>query len=49
LRNYYTQLAGVASGAQAAENQAAANRFDEAGRSLLRVVGQLADTLALMR
>jgi hypothetical protein len=49
LRNYYTQLAGVASSAQAAENQAAANRFDEAGRSLLRVVSQLADTLALMR
>ena len=49
LRSYYTYLAGVASSAQAAENQAAAGRFDEAGRSLLRTVGQLADALAAMR
>lgn len=49
LRNYYSYVAGVASMAQAAENQAAANRFDEAGRSLLRAVSQLADALATMR
>jgi hypothetical protein len=34
---------------EAAENQAAANRFDEAGRSLLKAVDQLADALAAMR
>lgn len=49
LRNYYQHLSGVARTGEEAENQAAANRFNEAGRTLLRVVGQLADALAAMR
>lgn len=49
LKNYYTYLSGVARIGETAENQAAANRFDEAGRSLLKAVGQLADALAAMR
>jgi hypothetical protein len=48
LRNYYKYLAGVTVTSEAAENQAAGNRFDEAGRSLLKAVGQLADALAAM-
>jgi hypothetical protein len=49
LKNYYAYLSGVAMIAETAENQAAANRFDEAGRSLLKAVNQLADALAAMR
>ncbi|HEX8091503.1 MAG TPA: hypothetical protein VF762_21800 [Blastocatellia bacterium] len=49
LKTYYQYLAGVAAIAETAENQAAANRFDEAGRSLLKAVNQLADALAAMR
>jgi glutamine synthetase type III len=49
LKTYFPYLSGVAHTAEAAENQAAANRFDEAGRSLLKAVGQLADALAAMR
>jgi hypothetical protein len=49
LTAYYQYLAGVARMAETAESQAAANRFDEAGRSLLKVVNQLANALALMR
>ena len=49
LRNYYQYLNGVARAAEAAENQTAANRFDEAGRTLLKVIDQLADALAAMR
>jgi hypothetical protein len=49
LQRYYTKLAGVASGAARAEDQAAANRFDQAGRSLLDVVNRLADVLLEMR
>ena len=49
LKKYYPRLAGVARIGEAAENQAAANRFDEAGRSLLKAVDQLADALAAMR
>ena len=49
LQRYYTKLAGVASGAATAEDQAAANRFDQAGRSLLDVVNRLADVLLEMR
>ncbi|HVG20345.1 MAG TPA: hypothetical protein VNI02_14940 [Blastocatellia bacterium] len=49
LRTYYQYLAGVAAIAETAENQAAASRFDEAGRSLLKAVNQLADALAAMR
>jgi hypothetical protein len=49
LLRYYTKLAGVASGAAAAEEQAAANQFDQAGRSLLGVVNRLTDVLLEMR
>ena len=49
LQKYYTKLAGVASGAAAAEEMAGANQFDRAGRSLLEVVNRLTDVLLLMR
>lgn len=49
LRGYYTRLAGVAAGAATAEEQAAANQFDNAGRSLLKVVNRLTDVLLEMR
>jgi hypothetical protein len=49
LLPYYTRLAGAAAGAAAAEDQAAANQFDQAGRSLLGVVNRLTDVLLEMR
>ena len=49
LRRYYTRLAGVASGAARADEQAAANQFDRAGRTLLEVVNRLTDVLLEMR
>lgn len=49
LRGYYTRLAGVAAGAATAEEQAAANQFDRAGRTLLDVVNRLTDVLLEMR
>jgi hypothetical protein len=49
LRGYYTRLAGVAAGAAAAEELAAANQFDRAGRKLLEVVNRLTDVLLEMR
>ena len=49
LNRYYTTLAGVASGAAAAENQAAAVHLDQAGRSLLSVVDRLTDVLLEMK
>lgn len=49
LLRYYTRLAGVAQGAATAEEQAAANQFDQAGRSLLAVVNRLTDVLLEMR
>jgi hypothetical protein len=49
LQPYYIKLAGVAAGAASAEQEAAANRFDASGRSLLNVVGRLADVLVVMR
>jgi hypothetical protein len=49
LSNYYYTLAGVSRTAEAAATQANANRFDEAGRSLISAVGKLADTLSGMR
>lgn len=49
LNRYYIRLAGVASGAAAAEEQAAANQFDRAGRTLLDVVNRLTDVLLEMR
>ena len=49
LRSYYPYISGVAIIGETAENQAAANRFNDAGRSLLKVVERLADALAAMR
>jgi hypothetical protein len=49
LQRYYIKLAGVASGAANAEDQAAANQFDKAGRTLLDVVNHLTDVLLAMR
>ncbi|HYP27239.1 MAG TPA: hypothetical protein VE262_11020, partial [Blastocatellia bacterium] len=46
LKNHYMHVVGVAGIGEAAETQAAADRFDEAGRSLLKAVNQLADALA---
>lgn len=49
LERYYIKLAGVASAAANAEDQAAANQFDKAGRTLLEVVNHLTDVLLAMR
>ncbi len=49
LQRYYIKLAGVAAGAANAEDQAAANQFDKAGRTLLEVVNHLTDVLLEMR
>ncbi len=48
LQRYYIKLAGVAAGAATAEEQAAANQFDKAGRTLLDVVSRLTDALQEM-
>lgn len=48
LQPYYTKLAGSAAGAATAEAQAAAGHFDQAGRTLMGVVGRLADVLVAM-
>jgi len=49
LEGYYLKLAGSASGAATAEDQAAAGHFDQAGRTLLGVVNRLTDVLLAMR
>ncbi|HEY0766022.1 MAG TPA: hypothetical protein VGD61_26815 [Pyrinomonadaceae bacterium] len=49
LQPYYIKLAGVASGAATAEDLAAKNQFDAAGRTLLNVINRLTDVLLLMR
>jgi len=49
LQPYYIKLAGVASGAATAEELAAKNQFDAAGRQLLNVINRLTDVLLLMR
>ncbi|MEW6126024.1 MAG: hypothetical protein AB1757_03090 [Acidobacteriota bacterium] len=49
LKKYFPFITGVARIGTDAESQAAANRFDEAGRSLLKAVNQLTDALALMQ
>jgi hypothetical protein len=49
LQPYYTKLIGSASGAADAEAQARAGQFNQAGRTLLGVVGRLADVLVVMR
>ena len=49
LQPYYTKLVGSASGAATAEQQAASGQFSQGGRTLLGVVGRLADVLVAMR
>ncbi|HEU5236760.1 MAG TPA: hypothetical protein VFU37_06440 [Pyrinomonadaceae bacterium] len=49
LQPYYTKLVGSASGAATAEAQATAGQFNQAGRTLIGVVGRLADVLVVMR
>ena len=49
LQPFYIKLAGVASGAATAEQQAAASQFDASGRTLLNVINRLTDVLLLMR
>lgn len=49
LQPYYIKLAGSAAGAATAEEAAAANQFDRAGRTLLGVITRLTDVLLLMR
>lgn len=49
LQPYYIKLAGVAAGAATAEEQAKANQFDAAGRTLLNVINRLTDVLVVMR
>jgi hypothetical protein len=49
LQPYYIKLAGSAAGAATAEEQAAANQFDAAGRTLLSVINRLTDVLVIMR
>lgn len=49
LQPYYIKLAGVASGAATAEQQASQDQFDTAGRTLLTVVNRLTDVLVAMR
>jgi hypothetical protein len=48
LQPYYTKLVGSASGAATAEQQAASGQFNQAGKTLLGVVGRLADVLVAM-
>ena len=49
LMSYYSYISGTALLGETAENLAATNRFDEAGRTLLKVVNQLSDALVAMR
>ncbi len=49
LQTYYPNLAGVARLGQTAETQAAANSFDQAGRSLIAAANKLADALVSLR
>ena len=49
LQSYYFNLAGVAKLGQTAETQAAANSFDQSGRSLIAAVNKLADALVALR
>lgn len=49
LQAYYPNLAGVAKLGQTAETQAAANTFDQSGRTLIAAVNKLADALVMLR
>jgi hypothetical protein len=49
LQPYYIKLAGSASGAARAEEQAAGGQYDAGGRTLLTVINRLTDVLVAMR
>jgi hypothetical protein len=49
LRTQYQTLQGVSASADQASQQAAANRFDQAGRTLLEVANKLTDVLVEMQ
>lgn len=49
LQTYYPSLAGVGKLGQTAESQAAANTFDQSGRSLIAAVNKLTDALVALR
>lgn len=49
LQAYHANVAGVAGLARSAETQAAANLFDQAGRSLIAAVNKLTDALVMLR
>lgn len=49
LQPYYIKLAGSASGAAKAEEQAATGQYDAGGRTLLTVINRLTDVLLAMR
>ena len=49
LRTQYQTLQGVSASADRAGQQAAANRFDQAGRTLLEVANKLTDVLVEMQ
>lgn len=48
IERFYGRLAGIAAGAADAEDKAAANQLDQAGRSLIEVVNRLTDALLEM-
>ena len=48
LERYYPRLMGVAASAAKAEEQAAANQLEQAGRSLLETIARLTDVLLEM-
>ncbi|MBA3441666.1 MAG: hypothetical protein H0T92_17535 [Pyrinomonadaceae bacterium] len=48
LDRFYPRLVGVAAGAARAEEQAAANQLEQAGRSLLDTIARLTDVLLEM-
>ncbi|MGA9995732.1 MAG: hypothetical protein WBP93_09970 [Pyrinomonadaceae bacterium] len=49
LRPFYPGLLGIASSAGAAEDQITANRYEQAGRSLLDVLNRMTDVLRDLR
>lgn len=49
LERYYPRLVGVAAGAARAEEQAAANQLEQAGRTLVDTAERLTDVLVEMR
>ena len=48
LQTYHRYVAGVGAIGRTAESQAAANRFDDSGRSLIKAANQLTDALVAL-